>query len=158
MHRDSKAAPQARQWRARLPVGLTVVLFGSSAFFKLTSNPAAVEGFGRIGIPGEALVPIGVVELLCLALYVIPRTTILGTLLLTGYLGGAVLANIVGGTDFLHALAVGAVVWGGAWMRVPEFRKLIPFLRKPVVDEAAPEGASEGLQSLAAQAPERWLE
>jgi hypothetical protein len=129
MDNDSNTASKYQQWAARVLVVLTMLPFGASAFFKLTSSPVAVEGFARIGIPVEALVPIGVVELSCLILYVIPRTAILGTLLLTGYLGGATLANIVGGTDFLHALAVGAIVWAGAWLRVPGFRSLVPFVR-----------------------------
>lgn len=128
MENDSNSIPTYQRWAARVLVVLTILPFSASAFFKLTSNPVAVEGFARIGIPAEALVPIGVVELMCLVLYVVPRTAMLGTLLLTGYLGGATLANIVGGTDFLHALAVGAMVWAGAWLRVPGFRRLVPLV------------------------------
>ena len=70
--------------------------------------------------------PIALVELLCLALYLIPRTVVSGAVLLTGYLGGAAVANIIGRSDFLHALAVGLLVWAGVWLRVPELRTLIP--------------------------------
>jgi hypothetical protein len=79
-----------------------------------------------MGIPQGAIVPIGVVELACLAIYLIPRTTVLGTLLLTGYLGGATLANIIGRTDFIHALVVGLFVWSAAWLRVAELRAVVP--------------------------------
>jgi hypothetical protein len=94
---------------------------------KIIGHPMVVEGFARVGIPQAAMLPLGLVELACLALYLIPRTTVLGTVLLTGYLGGATAVNIIGGTDFIHALVVGLVVWAGAWFRVPQLRSLIPF-------------------------------
>jgi hypothetical protein len=105
---------------------LVVLAFLPSAFFKLIHHPMAVEGFARMGIPPGAILPIGLVELACVALYLIPRTTVLGTLLVTGYLGGATLANIINRSDFLHALAVGLIVWVGTWLRVAEFRALFP--------------------------------
>ena len=105
---------------------LVMLPFTMSAIMKLTLASTAVEGLAHMGIPHGAIVPIGIVELTCLALYLIPRTVILGTLLLTGYLGGAVLANIINGSDFTHALFLGALVWTGAWLRVPEFRALAP--------------------------------
>lgn len=117
-------------WAAWILIVLVTLAFLPSAIMKIFRYPAAVEGFSRMGLPGGALAAIGIVELVCLALYLIPRTTVLGTLLLTGYLGGATLANIIMRSDFIHALVVGLLVWAGAWIRVPEFRTLIP-IRKP---------------------------
>jgi hypothetical protein len=116
-------------WTVRVVTALVVLAFVPSAVLKLVHHPAAVEGFARMGIPPGATVAIAIVELLCLALYLLPRTAVLGTLLLTGYLGGATVANIIGRSDFIHALAVGLLVWAGAWLRVPELRTLIPFRR-----------------------------
>ena len=99
---------------------------GHGGIMKVTHNPIVVEGFKHTGIPGSAISFLGALELFCLALYLIPRTTVLGTLLLTGYLGGAVLANLINGSDFIHAVVVGLFVWAGAWLRVPAFRTLIP--------------------------------
>ena len=109
-------------------IGLTGINFPAYAF----ENQAETEGFAKMGVPQGAIVPLGIVELLCLALFLIPRTAVLGTLLLTGYLGGATLANIVGRTDFIHALVIGLFVWAVAWLRVAELQRLIP-LRKPWV-------------------------
>ena len=72
----------------------------------------------------------------------IPRTTVRGALLLTGYLGGATLANIVNRSDFIHALAVGLLVWAAAWLRIAELRTLIPIRRTkkaPGTEEYCPD-------------------
>lgn len=105
---------------------LVMAAFVPSAIMKVTHNPMAVEGFTKMGIPGVALVPLGIVELLCVAIFLIPRTEVLGTLLLTGYLGGAVLANIINRSEFIHPFIVGLFVWVSTCLRVPEFRTLIP--------------------------------
>ncbi len=114
------------KWAVIILTALILLAFVPSAVMKLIHHPAATEGFAKMGVPPEAIVPIGIVELLCLAIYLIPRTTVLGTLLVTGYLGGATLANIIGRSDFIHALVVGLLVWVAAWLRVPELRRLIP--------------------------------
>jgi hypothetical protein len=113
-------------WAVRILTALVILTLVPSATLKVIHHPTAVQGFAQMGIPPGAIVPIAIVELLCLALYLIPRTAVLGTLLLTGYLGGATVANIVGRSDFIHALAVGLVVWAGAWLRVPQLRTLVP--------------------------------
>src|SRR3954471_10855071 len=104
-------------WAARIVTALIVLAFGMSAIMKLIHAPAAVQGFTHAGIPEAAILPLGILELFCLALYLIPRTVILGTLLLTGYFGGAVVTNIINRTDLIHALVVGLFVWAGAWFR-----------------------------------------
>ena len=122
-------ANRSARWTVRILTTLVIIAFVPSAVMKVTHHPTVVEGFGRMGIPEGAMLPIGIVELSCLALYLIPRTTVLGTLLLTGYLGGATLANIINRSDFIHALVVGLFVWAAAWLRVPELQTLLP-LRK----------------------------
>jgi DoxX-like family len=122
---------QRTKWAVRILTALVILAFVPSATMKLIHHPAAVEGFTQRGILLGALVPIGIVELSCLAIYLIPPTAVLGMLLLTGYLGGATLANIIGGTDFIHALVVGLFVWTAAWLRIPELQKLIPTRKSP---------------------------
>ena len=119
------------KWAVGILTALVVLAFVPSAVMKLILHPTAVDGFVKMGIPAGAIIPIGIVELACLLLYLIPRTTVLGTLLLTGYLGGATLANIIGGTDFIHALVIGLFVWMAAWLRVPELRSLLPLRQNP---------------------------
>jgi DoxX-like family len=113
-------------WAARILTALVILAFGMSAIFKLIRAPAVVQGFTHAGIPDASILPLGIIELSCLAVYLIPRTAVLGTLLLTGYLGGAVVTNIINRTDFIHALVVGLFVWAGAWFRVTELQTLIP--------------------------------
>jgi hypothetical protein len=122
-------ASRRTQWAVRILTALVILAFVPSAILKMIHHPTAVEGFTRMGIPPGAILPLAIVELGCLALYLIPRTAVLGTVLLTGYLGGATVANLIGRSDVVHALAVGLLVWTGAWLRVPELRTLVP-LRK----------------------------
>lgn len=127
MSERSRSNSSARsRWLVRIVTALVILAFVPSAVLKAMHHPMAVEGFARMGLPPGALVPIAIVELMCLALYLLPRTVVSGTLLLTGYLGGATMANIIGHNDFVHALVVGLLVWAGAWLRVPELRTLIP--------------------------------
>jgi hypothetical protein len=116
-------------WTVRILTAVVILTLVPSAVLKLIHHPTAVEGFTRMGIPPGAIMPIAIVELLCLALYLIPRTAVFGAVMLTGYLGGATVANIIARSDFIHALAVGLVVWAGVWLRVPELQGLIPIRR-----------------------------
>lgn len=92
--------------------------------------PQVTEAFAHLGVPVTLAVGLGIVELVCLALYVIPRTAILGAILLTGYLGGAVAANLRVGSPFfstiLFPVYAGLLVWGGLYLRDTALRGLIP--------------------------------
>jgi hypothetical protein len=116
-------------WTVRILTAVVILALVPSAVLKLIHHPTAVEGFTRMGIPPGGIMPIAIVELLCLALYLIPRTAVFGAVMLTGYLGGATVANIIARSDFIHALAVGLVLWAGVWLRVPELQGLIPIRR-----------------------------
>jgi len=76
-------------WTGRILSGLIVAFMGFDAIVKIIKIPAAVEGTAKLGYPPNVLVPIGLVALACVVLYVIPSTSVLGAILLTGYLGGA---------------------------------------------------------------------
>lgn len=114
------------KWAIGILTALLLLAFVPSAVMKILHAEQAVEGFGKMGISEGALVPIGVVELICLAIFLVPRTVVLGAFLLTGYLGGATMANIVARTDFIHALVIGLMVWTVAWLRAPRLRELLP--------------------------------
>jgi hypothetical protein len=119
-------------WTGRILSGLVVLFLLVDAGFKLIRPlPApAVEAFGKLGYPVEFAAGIGVLLLSCVALYLIPRTSVLGTILLTGYLGGAVASHVrVGDPWFSHALFpvyVGLLIWGGLYLRDDRLRALIP--------------------------------
>ena len=89
-----------------------------------------MESFGQLGYPVSLALGIGAVELACLVLYVIPRTSVLGAILLTGYLGGAVATHVRVGspllTHVLFPIYVAALVWGGLFLREGRLRALVP--------------------------------
>jgi len=119
-------------WAGRIMSGLVVFFLLVDAGFKLIRPlPApAVEAFGKLGYPVEFAGGIGVLLLACVAVYLIPRTSVLGAILLTGYLGGAVASHVrVGDPWFSHALFpvyIGLLVWGGIYFREPRLRAVIP--------------------------------
>jgi hypothetical protein len=90
----------------------------------------AVEAFGKLGYPVGLAAGIGILLLVCVALYLVPRTSVLGAILLTGYLGGAVASHVrIGDPWFSHALFpvyVGLLVWGGLYLHDQRLRALIP--------------------------------
>ena len=120
-------------WTGRILSGLVVFFLLVDAAYKLIKPlPApAVQAFGKLGYPVELAAGIGILLLSCVALYLIPRTSILGAILLTGYLGGAVASHVrVGDPWFSHALFpvyIGLLVWGGLYLRDQRLRALIPF-------------------------------
>jgi len=93
-----------------------------------------VESFAELGFPVSLSLGIGILELVCIVLYLFPRTSVLGAILLTGYLGGAVAAQVrIGSPLFSHTLFpvyVGLLIWGGLFLREDRLRALIP-LRSP---------------------------
>ena len=115
-----------RLWAGRIFTGLvTAVLLGSAAA-KISGASAMVDGLTRAGIPRGAIVPIAALELACLTLYLVPRTKLLGMLLLTGYFGGAVVTHIIGQENFFPPLMIGVSVWAGAYLQIPALRHLLP--------------------------------
>ena len=118
-----------RLWAGRVTGALTAVFLLADGVMKVTKARAAVEGTVQLGYPESALVGIGAVLLICTLLYLIPRTAILGAVLLTGYLGGAVATQVrVGNPLFSHVLFpvyVGVMVWGSLFLRDSRVRALI---------------------------------
>ena len=111
---------------------LPVLLFIFSGAMKLVKPPPVVEGFVHLGIPQKLALPLGILELTCTIIYLIPRTAVLGAILLTGYLGGAILTHLrVGEPVFTHVI-LGVLIWGGLFLRDPRLRSLIPF-RRPML-------------------------
>ena len=90
----------------------------------------AVDGTTSLGYPGESVVWIGAIELVCLVFYLVPRTAVLGALLMTGYLGGAVATHVrISSPLFTHTLFpvyVALLLWGGLYLREPRLRALAP--------------------------------
>lgn len=129
MDYPTQSAPPSKTvlWTSYVLSAIPVFMLLMSAVMKLTRNPAVVEGFPQMGYPLWELVPIGAVELVCTVLYLIPRTSVLGAILLTGYLGGATATHVrVEEMAFVGAVGFGIMLWGGLYLRDPRVRALIP--------------------------------
>ena len=100
----------------------------SSATWKLTRNPWYVKEFARIGWPDSALSPLALLQLSFLALYLIPQTSILGAILLTGYLGGAIATYVRIGELYpvLVPLSTSMIAWAGIYLRERRLRAIVP--------------------------------
>ena len=100
---------------------------------KILQLAPAMEGTLALGYPASSVLPIGLIELAALALYLLPRTSVLGAVLLTGHLGGAIATHVRIGSPLLsHTLFpiyVALLIWGGLYPREPRLRELIPFRR-----------------------------
>jgi hypothetical protein len=93
---------------------------------KLMKPASVVEGFAHLGYPESLALGLGIVELACVVVYLIPRTAVLGAILLTGYLGGATATHLRIGEPFFMAIVLGVLVWGGLYLRDDRLRVLIP--------------------------------
>jgi hypothetical protein len=121
--------PTPPRWQKILGIVLTVIpalMLTMSAAMKLTQNPEVVTGLAQAGFPAQVLVPLGVVELLGVILYVVPPTAVLGAVVLTGYLGGAVATHVRINDAFMTPVIIGVIVWAGLWLRDPRVRALLP--------------------------------
>ena len=129
MQSASQPAPVSKKmlWTGRIMSALPVLLLAFSAVAKLMKPASVVEGFGRLGYPESLILPIALLELVCAVVYVIPRTSILGAILLTGYLGGATASLVRVGEAFWAPVVAGVLVWGGLFLRDQRLRALIPF-------------------------------
>ena len=132
MQSDTSAVSNRTLWIGRIASGLLILFLLFDGAMKLVKPAIVVEGTVRLGYPEYTIVPIGIVLLISTIFYAIPRTSVLGAILLTGYLGGAVATHVrVGGTAFekLFPIIMGVFVWGGLYLRNAQLRRLIPLHR-----------------------------
>jgi hypothetical protein len=131
----SAARGQISVWGGRIVSGLAVAFFILDGVMKLIQPRFVIDATAGIGWPTDTvtLATLGIVLLVSTILYTIPQTAVLGAILLTGYLGGAVAAHArVGSPVFTHDLFgvyLGLFVWGGLWLRDARIRALIPLSR-----------------------------
>jgi hypothetical protein len=133
MPSDTTAAPASKKmvWAGRIMSGLVVLFMLFDSVIHLLKPPMVIDAFVRIGFPVNLSATLGIILLVCVVLYAIPRTSILGAILLTGYLGGAVVTNLRADSSLfgetLFPVYFGILVWGGLYGREPRLRALIPF-------------------------------
>jgi len=115
-------------WTGRVLSALAVVFLAFDGAIKLMKLPAVLDATVQLGFPLSSIVPIGLTLLVCTLIYVIPRTSVVGSVLLTGYLGGAVAAQARVGHPLFETvfpIIVAAVVWAGVFLRDRRVRALL---------------------------------
>lgn len=127
------APNKALVWTGRVLSGLVILFMLMDAVMKLMVLPIVVETSGQLGWSGDKMFTLGVILLVCTLLYIYPRTAVLGAVLLTAYLGGAVATHMrIGSPLFSHALFgvyLGLFLWGGLYLRDEKLRALFPLRR-----------------------------
>jgi hypothetical protein len=113
-------------WAGRIMSALPVLLLLFSGVMKLMKPAPVVEGFVHLGYPESLALGLGIVELACAVVYAIPRTAVLGAILLTGYLGGATATHLRIGEPIIMPIVLGILVWGGLYLRDDRLRALLP--------------------------------
>lgn len=121
-------------WTGRVLTGLfALFMLGASISPKLLRLPVAEETMAQLGWPSGYAFMIGLIELACLVLYLVPRTALLGAVLMMGLLGGAMATQIRAGSPLfshvLFSLYLGLFMWGGLWLRDGRLRALFPLAR-----------------------------
>ena len=116
-------------WVGRVLSGLASLVFAFSALLKVMGGPELAQGIAHLGLPESMVLPLSILEMSCVAIYLVPATSVLGAILLTGYIGGAICTHWrVGDPVYVH-IALGVVVWLGLYLREGRLKDLLP-LRK----------------------------
>jgi uncharacterized membrane protein YphA (DoxX/SURF4 family) len=129
MNTDPAPVSKAALWSGRVMSALPALMLVFSAIMKFNLPPDADKGFNHLGVSVGLAPALGVLELVCTLLYLVPRTAVLGAILLTGYLGGAIMTHLRVGDPYYTQPILGVLLWGGLWLRDLRVRALIP-LRK----------------------------
>jgi len=113
-------------WVGRVISILASLAFLMSAFLKLKGGPEVMQGMAHLGLPESLVMPLAILELSCVVIYLIPATSVLGAILLTGYMGGAICTHLRAGDPFFVQIAIGICVWIGLYLREDRLKGLIP--------------------------------
>lgn len=116
-------------WTGRILTGLAGLFLILDGVGKLFKPAPVVEGTVRLGFAETLIIPIGIILLICTVVYLIPKTAVLGAILLTGYLGGAVATQVRAGEGafpIVFPIIMAALLWLGLYLRTPSLRVLVP--------------------------------
>jgi len=126
----STAQPNWMKWTGFALSGLVIAFMAMDVTMKLMQLPIVAETGATLGWGTDTGLPLGITLLVCTVLYAVPQTSVLGAILLTGYLGGAVATHVrVDSPLFSHVLFgvyLGVFLWAGLWLRDPRLRALLP--------------------------------
>lgn len=126
---SSARTSTAKLWTARILGSLLILFLLVDGAGKVLRLAPYVEGTAKVGFPDSSLVPLGLVLIVSTLLYAIPRTAVLGAVLLTGYLGGAVATHVRMGQPFIFPLVFGVITWACLYLRDDRLRALLPVVR-----------------------------
>jgi DoxX-like family len=127
---ENVSTPSNGRIRAgRIISGLAVLFLVFDGGIKFFDVAPVTEALARLGIPQSQAALIGALELLCTLIYVIPRTSVFGALVMTAFLGGATAIHVRAGSPFYMPVVIGIMIWIGLYLRDKELRALVP-LRK----------------------------
>ncbi len=134
MEAITQTAPVSKKglWAGRLISALPALFLLLDGIMKLVKPAPVVEATVRLGYPESVIVPLGFVLLVCTVLYLIPLTSVLGAILLTGYLGGAVATHVRAGEglfSLVFPIIFGVLIWLGLYLRDDRLRALVPLRR-----------------------------
>lgn len=121
-------------WVGRGISGLLSLLLTMSAVMKLMGGTEVTQGMAHMGLPESLRIPLGILELSCVAIYLLPATSVTGAILLTGYVGGAIVTHLRIGEPVFMQIALGVLVWLGLYLREPPLKALIPLRTSGAVD------------------------
>jgi len=123
---EAVAPKRWQMWTGRVLSALPILGMVLSGAMKVIQHPKVLEGMHKFGYPDGAIMGIGLLELSCAVVYAIPRTAVLGAILVTGYLGGAVATHVRIGDPFVAPLLLGVFAWAGLFLRDERLRALLP--------------------------------
>ena len=129
MTSNSTSPSTAALWAARILTAIPVLIMLLSGIMKVVHPPMIDEGFKHLGIPINLALGLGILEVSCAIIYAIPRTAVIGAILLTGYFGGAMLTSIRIGEPWIMQFVVGVMAWGGLWLPDLRLKELLPLVR-----------------------------
>ena len=115
-----------KKWISWALSGIPAGMMTMSAGMKLAGVEGLAEGFAHLGVPLEMATGLGVLELACVVLYLLPRTAVLGAILIAAYMGGATMTHLRVGDPFWMQPLLGAMAWGGLYLRDARLRELLP--------------------------------
>jgi hypothetical protein len=118
-------------WVGRVISVLVSLVFVLSAFLKLKGGAEVTQGIAHLGLPESLLRPLAILEISCVVIYLIPAASVLGAILLTGYIGGAICTHLRVGDPFVVQIVLGVLVWLGLYLREHRLGGLIPLRTSP---------------------------
>lgn len=117
-------------WVGRVISALVSIGFAMSAIMKMKGGDEVAQGMAHLGLPESLILPLAILEFSCMVIYLIPATSVVGAILLTGFMGGAICTHLRVGDPFFVQAGLGVLVWLGLYLRENRLKGLIP-LRTP---------------------------